>query len=202
MNPTIIQTTLWNFNLELRLLGLIALIMSSAIYPPYIKSMLQGKITPPRSTWFLWLVLDAIILISQIAKKNLDAMMVAYLGGTLVVAILTIWYGKKGWTRTETVCTIIVSAALGMWMILGPSVATISALIGTTVGLVPILENAWKGAYEDRLVWTLAFVASIISAFDGQFLTGLWFATLQLSVLAIVVYHWGWWRTPLKTAKT
>lgn len=202
MNPTIVQTTLWNLNLELRLLGLIALVMSSAIYPLYIKSMLRGKITPPRSTWFLWLLLDAIILISQLARKNLDAMMVAYLGGTLVVAVLTIWYGEKGWTQTETACTIIVSAALGMWMILGPSIATVSALVGITVGLVPILEKVWKGAYEDRLVWTLAFAASIINAFDGQFLTGLWFASLQFCVLAIVVYHWGWWQTPLKTTET
>ena len=97
LNPTLIKFVVWGLNLEMRLFGLLALILTLvAIYPPYIISMVRGEQTPPRSTWFLWLALDFVALGSRLAEGNLDALLFAYASGTFFVALFTIKYGAKG----------------------------------------------------------------------------------------------------------
>lgn len=192
-NPTLIEMTVWGLALEMRLFGLLALILSLvAIYPPYIISMVKGEQTPPRSTWFLWLALDFVAIGSRLAEGNLDALLLAYTIGTFFVALFTVKYGAKRWTKLETICTIVVAGALIIWFIGGRSVATICAMGGITIAMLPLLRRVLQGAYENLITWSVAIVTSSLNLADGQLLTGIWMIILQLSVLLPVLYYWKW----------
>lgn len=192
-NPTLIEITISGLALEMRLFGLLALILALvAVYPPYIISMVKGEQTPPRSTWFLWLALDFVAIGSRLAEGNLDALLLAYTIGTLFVALFTIKYGAKGWTKLETICTVVVAGALITWLVDGRSVATICAMGGITIAMLPMLKRVLQGAYENLITWSVAIVTSSLNLADGQLLTGIWMIILQLSVLLPVLYHWKW----------
>lgn len=191
MNPTLIETAIWGLNLEIRLLGLVILILSlTAIYPPYIWSMVKGEQTPPRSTWFLWLALDFVALGSRMAAGNLDTLLLAYTIGTFFVALFTVKYGTKGWTTLETISTISVALSIIIWLVIGSSVATACAMSGITIAMLPMLKRVFQGAYENLMTWSIAIVTSTLNLADGQILTSVWMIIIQLSVLLPVLYYY------------
>lgn len=191
MNPTVIDLVVWGLNLEIRLLGLLILVLSlTLIYPPYIWSMVKGEQTPPRSTWFLWLALDFVAIGSRIASGNLDALLLAYTIGTFFVALFTIKYGTKEWTKLETISTISVALSIVIWFAVSDSVATICAMAGITIAMLPMLKRVFQGAYENLITWSIAIITSILNLADGQILTSIWMIIIQLAVLLPVLYYY------------
>lgn len=191
MNPTLIEMTVWGLNLELRLFGLIILVLSLTIlYPPYIWSMIKGEQTPPRSTWFLWLALDFVAFGSRMAEGNLDTLLLAYTIGTFFVALFTIKYGTKGWTKLETISTISVALSIIIWLVVGDFVATVCAMNGITIAMLPMLKRVFRGAYENLTTWSVAIVTSSLNLADGQILTSVWMIIIQLLVLLPVLYYY------------
>lgn len=192
-NPVIINTVFWGLILKIKLFGLLSLITALvALYPPYILSMVRGEQTPPRSTWFLWLILDAIAFGSRLANGNFDALLFAYTTGTVFVAAFTIPYGKKEWTNFETACAIIVFLAIIVWAAGGRSVATVCALAGITVAMLPLLIRVLRGKYENLFTWCVAPVTGFLNLLDGQIITSCWIITIQLCVLLPLLYYWKW----------
>ncbi len=152
--------------------------------------MTRGKQAPPRSTWFLWVVLDIVAFSAQLSRGIFDAMLLAYIVGTLIVAIFTVKYGIRGWTRIETICTFVVTLSIVIWTISGPFVAMICSMAGFAVAMYPLLKRVWRGEYEDLLAWCIVIVSSILNMIDGQIFTSSCFIILQLSVVLPVFYYW------------
>lgn len=197
MNPLIVSSTIFGHTFEIHLFGLLSAIVSSTIYPIYIASMVSGKETPPRSTWFMWLVLDVIAFMSRWDGGIFDTQLVAYITGTSFTFLFTLKYGKKGWSKDETYCSLFVVGSIIVWTI-SPSLATVCAISGLTVATWPLFKVLLKGGYSNRTTWSLATVGSLFNIADGQLLTGIWFSGIQIALLTSVVYHWGWTRTPEK----
>lgn len=189
-NPVVFGAVLGGFNFEFRLFGLLSLIVALAMYPIYILAMTRGKQTPPRSTWFLWFILDAVIFSAQMGRGIFDAMLFAYIVGTLVVSIFTIKYGTRGWTTTETYCTIFVIFSIVILAMSGPLVAVICSLGGFAVAMYPLLKRVWRGEYEDLRAWGLAAVSTSLNWLDGQIFVSSFFFVLQLLVILPVFYYW------------
>ncbi len=199
-NPVLLQTLAWGLQLEIRLFGLFAALVASVVYPIYIMSMVRGEQRPPPSAWFLGVALDGVAFGSRWMSGNFDALLAIYAIGTLVTALFTLKYGKEHWESVDSYCTAIVIGALGAWWIIGPSAATICAMGGMTVACWPLLKNVWDGAYESRPAWGIAPLGSIFNVLDGQYLTGIWFAALQLLIFFYIVKHWGWTAVPQKVS--
>ncbi len=189
-NPVVFGAVLWGFNFEFRLFGLLTLLVTLATYPIYILAMTRGKSTPPRSTWFLWFVLDVVAFSAQLGRGIFDAMLLAYIAGTALVAIFTIKYGTRGWTRTETFCTVIVVVSIVVWAITGPLVAMICSMAGFAVAMYPLLKRVWRGEYEELLAWCIVIVSTSLNWLDGQILVSSFFIILQLLVVLPVFYYW------------
>ncbi len=190
LNPVVFEKVLLGFNFELQLFGLFTLFAALTVYPLYIIAMLRREQAPPRSTWFLWVILDIVAFSASLGRGNFDVMLFAYTVGSLVVALFTIKYGSRGWTKTETICTIVVAITIGIWAIAGPLIGTICAMSGFFVATFPLLKRVWRGEYEDLRAWCILIVSTILNMMDGQILTSSCFVVLQLSVVLPVFYYW------------
>lgn len=152
--------------------------------------MVKGYQVPPRSSWILYLALDTTILFSQLKENKFDPMMFEYLVGTLAVVLFTIKYGKKGWSKLETFCTVVVVISIIAFISFSSTVATIFSMIGITVATLPILKNvAIEKKPEDLRAWSSALMGSSLNTLDGQILTGLWFMILHSSVTISIIYN-------------
>lgn len=189
-NPVVFGTVLWGFNFEFRLFGLLTLLVTLATYPIYILAMTRGKSTPPRSTWFLWFVLDTVAFSAQMGRGIFDAMLLAYIVGTAVVAIFTIKYGTRGWRRTETFCAVIVAVSIVVWAITGPLVAMICSMAGFAVAMYPLLKRVWTGKYESLPAWCTVVLSTGLNWLDGQIFVSSFFLVLQFLVILPVFYYW------------
>ncbi len=189
-NPVVFEKVFCGFNFELHLFGLFTLFAALAMYPTYILAMTRGKQTPPRSTWFLWVVLDVVAFSAQLGRGIFDVLLLAYIIGTLIVALFTSKYGTRGGTRFETICTCVVVLTIGIWAIAGPLAAIVCAMIGFAVAEFPLLRRVWRGEYEDLRAWCIVVVSSILNMIDGQVLTSSCFIVFQLAVILPVFYYW------------
>ncbi len=189
-NPVVFEKVLWGFNFELRLFGLFTLFAALAAYRLYIIAMTRREQTPSRSTWFLWFALDIVAFGASLGRGNFDVMLLIYTVGSLIVALFTIKYGSRGWTKSETICTIVVVITIGIWAIAGPLIGTICALSGFFVATFPLLKRVWRGEYEDLRAWCILIVSTILNMMGGQILTSSCFIVLQLSVVLPVFYYW------------
>ena len=197
-NPILFQMVVLDRNLELHLFGLLCVLFSSFIYPLYILSMVRGEQCPPRSTWFLWLLLDVVAFVTRWQAGIFDVQLVIYTIGTLVVAFYTLWYGKNVWEKVDTFSAVAVAVAITAWGIIGPAASTVCALGGLTIAAWPLLQDVYSGKYASRAPWLFAIIGSVFNWLDGQILTGAWFTVLQVLILIPIVYHWGWTHVPSK----
>lgn len=188
-NPVVISTLVHGLTIEVRALGLATMVVSVITYSMYIKAMIDGRHKPPRSSWCLWTVLDAVAFASNLAAGTFDSMLFIYTAGTFVVSLFTLRYGKKGWTNFETLCSAIVFGVIVIWVAKGPEVAMICAMGGITVAFLPLLWGVLCGAYEDLWSWSLVIVGGLLNLADGQILTSVWFMTLQIIIVVVVSYH-------------
>lgn len=188
-NLALVSTEVWGLALEVRLFGAISAFISFFIYPIYIRSMVVGEQSPPRSSWFLWSLLNLISFSGKFADGTFDAMLFIYVVGTISVAVTTIFYGQKGWTRLETYCSTFVLLAVAVWEIVGPSVAVICSMSGTTVAMLPLLRRVLRGEYENIRAWSIAVTGGFFNLLDGQIMVSLWFMILQSTVVLSVYYH-------------
>lgn len=197
--------------------GILTMIAAGSLYPLYARSMLVGKMvtidgknvlkksTPPRSTWFLWLVIDIVAFGGELGRGKLDPLLFTYILGTAYIAYLTIQHGEKKWTVIETICTGTVAAAILLGFLVGPLWATVCALTAMLVSLLPLLGGVLRGGYEDRVAWRMGLLSSALNLLDGQILVSICVASLQSVVLLAISYHWGFlkrWRfKPTNLAK-
>jgi hypothetical protein len=198
-NPLVVDTIIWGFELKIHFLGFIAACIASLVHATFIYAMVtDDKVSPPRSSWFLWLLLDAIAFGSKLDDGMFDAMLLEYTVGTAAVALCTLRYGVHAWTHLETWCTIFVVASILVWtMASDPVLATISSMSGITVAALPIMRRVLNGEYEPLLAWCLGFIGSFVNTLDGQIMTSIWFMVIQGLVIAPVIYHYHWKEKPV-----
>ncbi len=189
-NPVMFAAVVWGFKIELHLFGLLSLLVTLAVYPIYVLAMTRGKSSPPRSTWFLWLILDIVLFSAQMRRGIFDAMLFAFILGTALVAFFTIKYGASGWTRTETICSVVVALSIIIWAITGPLAAMICSLAGAAVSEYPLLKRVWAGKYESLPAWCTVILSTGLNWLDGQILVSSFFFVLQLLVVLPVFYYW------------
>lgn len=148
-------------------LGISAGILIFFSYIFYIISILRKKTKPNRATW---LMLSAISLLIAYSYHDLGAgntlwAAVGSVAGTVTVALLSLHYGTKQWRWFELVCILIIGISLFAYSsVHNPLLILLLALIMDGCALIPTMYHAYEKPHEeDKLAWTLTFVADIIA---------------------------------------
>lgn len=129
----------------------------------YIIAILRGETKPTTVSWLIWAPLDYVLIWGMYQKGTVNWQIVAAVIGVTTVALLSLRYGKPGWSVVDKLCLAggIVGVILGA--IMGDSIWTIMViLIVIFLGGIP----TWVSAYEhpereDRTAWVILLLSCI-----------------------------------------
>lgn len=179
----------------IRIYSALAFLFSIAMYVPYVKSVLSSKAHPTISSWISWCIMDAAILGAMIAQDAIASQMVAYVMGTVVVVAASLLKGAVlGWKKLDSICLVIVVAAVALWILSGnPDVAIMLSLMAIIIGTVPMIVNIlYEPTHEPFLPWVLCLiggffgVAAIPAWTIAAALTPVVFLVLQVMIVVLV----------------
>ncbi len=149
---------------------------------PYIRSIITSRNTdnpmkPIRISWFIWLLLDALVVMNSldIEKSYLEiALPLGYMCGALMVVLFAIPYGtwidndskEKGWRRFKQELLILSISIIGIviWQFGSPEISIVAFCIALVISAKPTIQRIWKdGKSEPALPWTMWFIAATLS---------------------------------------
>jgi hypothetical protein len=149
---------------------------------PYIRGIVTSRKTdnpmkPIRISWFIWLLLDALVVMNSLdmEKSYLEiALPLGYMCGALMVVLFAIPYGtwidadtdKKGWRRFEQEILILTVSIIGIviWQFGNPEVSIIAFCIALVISAKPTIQRIWNDSTsEPALPWTMWFIAATLS---------------------------------------
>lgn len=150
--------------------GKIAGVLAILGYVPYLISVVRQKTTPNPATWWVWAILGGIVFSSYYAAGNRgDSLWVplGYVVGPLLIAILSVRFGRNAFGRFENFCLVGAAASLGLWQLSGsPLVALIFLLLVDFLGFLPTLKKTYfEPDSEDLLSWIVFGVANTLNLF-------------------------------------
>jgi len=142
----------------LAIFATLSFLFSVGAYWPYAKSVWQSKSRPTVSTWLSWWIMDLAILAGMYFKDAVAIQMVAYvIGCGIVIGACILRRANLGWKRIDTICMLLVMAAIGLWAVSGDAnFAIIMSLIAICIGCVPLFFNVLEAPErEPMLPWAL-----------------------------------------------
>lgn len=148
------------------LFGLLSAAFSTFAFLPYVVDTLERRTQPLRATWLIWGVLASISFVSQLAEGASVSLWFAGVqtGGTLVILLLSIWFGTGGYVNLRD-GAVLALAALGLllWFLTDSAVYALG--IAISVSLLGGSVTVWKAfrdpGSETMSTWALGLVASV-----------------------------------------
>jgi len=142
-------------------LSILSGILFFAGFIPYIVSILKGVAKPSKASWIVWCALDAVTIAGMLAKHSITGQIVGAFVGSCALVVLSLKYGKSGWTRIDKGC--LVGGALGILLWAAFRDADYGIVVSMSVvliGTIPTIISAWQNpANEDRTAWTIFFLS-------------------------------------------
>lgn len=174
--------------------GVLAGFFSFSAYVLYIKSILEGKTKPSRTTWSIFAGVAIVLATSYKASGAESTMWVAIseVFGICAIALLSLKYGDGGREKTDIICLAgtVVSIVLWWWFN-SPTVGLVASLTVDSLAIYPTIEKSWhKPETEDRFAWLLTQVGNLLNLFAIDKLTfGVTVYPIWLFILdGVVVY--------------
>ncbi len=133
----------------------------------YIRSILEGKTKPHRTTRFVLLVITALTTWSLLDSHYSAGFWLA-LASTLqalVVFALSLKRGYGGWSRLDLICLAIAAIGIMVWQVSGhPIIGLYASILADYIGCVPTFVKTYKLPFtEIKLFYAMDTVAGILS---------------------------------------
>ena len=148
-----------------KILYTISCLMLIVGYIPYIRAIIRKETIPAKATWIIWAILDTVILAGMYFKNALNGQIIGAVIGTSIVAIISLKYGKSGWTKLDKVCFGGAVIGILLWKTFGdPLLGIIICLIVAFIGCFPTFSSAWKHPeLENKFAWTIWFISCLLA---------------------------------------
>ena len=127
-------------------IALIAALLAVIGNVPYVIDILKHRVQPHAYTWFVWSIVSCIVFFGQLAK---GAGVGAIPTGaseifTIIIFVLSLRYGFKHVTRTDTIFLVIALLGLIPWALTNdPTVSVIIAVSIDVIAFMPTLRKTW-----------------------------------------------------------
>lgn len=148
-------------------IGVLAGFLSFLCFIPYIVTILLGKTRPNRASWWIWAVNGSILSTSYYfaGASNTLWLIVFPVIAQFIIAILSLKYGKGGWSFFDRACLMGASLSLTLWLGLkSPMSAIVLTLVTDLLGALPTVKKSYyEPETEDLLTWILYVIASILN---------------------------------------
>ncbi len=171
------------------IIGEIAGYVNLIAYFPYLMSILRGETKPSKVTWWVWSTLEIMMTASYIMSgaESTKWLPIASCAGMILTAILSIWYGKKGWSNIDSICLAGSIIGIVVWILSGvPIIALVCFLVVDLLALIPTCVKSWKNPKEEDL---FAWIITLLSGFINLFAVEFWnFSIGIFPVYSIFIY--------------
>jgi hypothetical protein len=127
--------------------AIVAAFLAIAGNVPYVIDILKGRVKPHAYTWFVWTVVSAIVFFGQLSKgAGIGALPTAVSEVfTLIIFLLSIKYGFRHVTKTDTFFLLLALAGIIPWIITNdPTVSVIIAVSIDVIAFFPTLRKTWR----------------------------------------------------------
>lgn len=146
------------------LLGLLSVV-------PYAVRTWQHKINPNPTSWFLWSLLSAVLLLTYKEAGAEASIWLAVAGAlnVLIVFVLALVRQRNAWNRPDTL--EVVALVMGMisigYLIFGQAGSALYiAIFADMWAVAPTIRGAWRRPSQDRpFAWIMFATASVLSMF-------------------------------------
>ena len=149
------------------LIGQIAGVMAIVQVIPYLVSIFRGHTKPERTTYFIWLILEAVTVSSYIAVGARTTIWtgIAYTFTALIIFILSIKHGMGGFSVFDIICFLLAMSGIALWF--STSDALLTLYFSTFVSFIAYLPTIKKAYFlpetENTLSWTMTFCTALVN---------------------------------------
>jgi len=154
----------------LQILGVVGGLIAFLGYIPYAKDILQHKVKPHRSTFFIWLILGLIAVFSQFAKGATNSLWLPGLEtfGGLVIFILSIKYGIGGFNKRDYIALFIATLGLIVWYFTKEAAIALYLVIFVDAvgGYLTLHKTYSHPETETPLAWILSAIGAVFTTFS------------------------------------
>lgn len=150
------------------IVGIVAGIVQAISVVPYIKDMLHGETRPNVVTWFLWMVIQIIIIAAQFsagASWSVIILIVMTLNTMAVLLLCLKGYGYKKYGKIDFVCFLLAILAIVVWQITNePVLAIVFSVVADFFALAPTIVKTYREPNsESAFPWFLNVVAGVLA---------------------------------------
>lgn len=173
----------------------LAVLFTAVAYIPYFNAVLKGAAKPTLSAWVSGFVIDSALLAGMISEDKVAPQMYAYIAGIVAVITISLWKrAAMGWTPIDTICVVLVGAAVGSWWFYSDARFVITmTLFAMLVSFVPMFRNVWGNpSIEPFGPWLVMWIGGLfgILAIEEWSIVGASVQTvifvLQISILLLI----------------
>lgn len=166
---------------------IIAGMLSSFAFVPYIISIVNRKTRPHLMSWVLWTLLGIILAASyRAAGAPLPTLVVptVFVVGPLVIAILSIKYGEYGLNLFDMLCLVAGLCGMVFWLATShPEAALYLTIIVDFIAALPTLKKIMIDPRSESLTsWVLFSIGNAVN------LLTLPFGYLSLAIVSYPLY--------------
>jgi hypothetical protein len=136
-------------------------------FVPYIWAILRKEAQPAKATWIVWAFLDTITFAGMLAKHSMNGQIVGSICGAWTIVLLTLKYGKSGWTLLDKLCLGGAFLGIALWQAFNnPVLGIVTSLSVVFLGSFPTFASAWNDpSKEDRTAWTIFWLSCVVAMF-------------------------------------
>ncbi len=141
----------------------------------YVRSILRGNTHPSRVTWWIWTAVGVLLCATyyDLGGRAALGMAVGGLGGQILVASLSLKYGRGGMTGVDWVSIAGAAVALLLWAFFPPAFPHMLLLLIDFFGWIPtfrkVLVHPRSETVSAWALWSLGAAISLLLATDGNF---------------------------------
>jgi hypothetical protein len=137
------------------LLAAAAIVLTFAMFLPYIRSIHQGRTKPHAFSWIIWALGTVVVFLAQLAD---DAGVGAWpigVSGLVTAYIAVLAYRRqcdRSVTRTDWVFLVVALAALPCWLLTSNPLSAVVLLTGMDLaGFGPTFRAAYHRPHDERI---------------------------------------------------
>lgn len=139
---------------------------------PYIRAVLKGTVKPHPYTWLVGSIVSCVIFFGQVVKgAGIGALPTAASEiFTVIIFILSIRYGFKGITKSDTIFLILALLGIIPWVLTkDPTLSVIIAVGIDVIALLPTMRKTWSNpSTEKPILYAMNVLRHALSLFSLQ----------------------------------
>lgn len=132
----------------------------------FIADILRKKWQPQRISWFIFSIVDAIMMVTMLIERTVNGTVVVATVGASTIAVLSIWRGLGGWTKMDIFCGICALVG-GLVALVNPYYGLLASCAVILIGAIPTWGSIYREPEKQNgLAWAAAFVGSLLCALN------------------------------------